>query len=586
MLYTHFLIFALYQPALPVPLGPAIRYVPPAVDATGQTVAFGSTVTPQGVVQDTIDLYAGAMKLASAITSVALTADGKQAVFADMLDGANEGVGTVDIASGIVRRFKIDTTGCVRPLLVCQACVFACVTSPHATPDGALLYAVRTNQPFHTMNMDGSGMKQLPIYSGSLAPSPQRVISNNGLVVFTSAAPFGPTFAPAATDVYVMTLDGASIHNLTSLGNSRVVSSNAVISADGATVVFQSNSSGQNQIWTVQSDGSGLRQLTSGPDEAGDPSLSADGSTVVFTQSGRLYLSNSGVTTKLTDFRYSVASAPVISDDGSRVAFLLGPAAGSPGAVYEINKDGTDLHPVYAPRTIAPRGVVSAASNVAPSPGGLISVYGINFTPDSLTGAEAFPLPDTLADVSLFVNGSKLPLLAVSPWQINAQLPQETSPQQAGFQVAFDDASTTPTATAGIVPAAPALFSTPTQRGDVTIFQAAAFHAGTTIPADDDHPAAPGEVLEMYGTGLGVTGPPVPAGLPSPGDPPALALVTPAVTIGDVEAKVLFAGLTPGLAGVYQVNIVVPAGMRPGRYAVTLKSGDTPAGSLATITLR
>lgn len=593
---------AFAQPTFPIFAGPAINFLPPAVDASGRIIAFGSTVAPQGMVQNAIDLYIGSAKAATGVTSVGVTSDGSSAVFTDM-GSEGEGIGIVDVSSGSVRRLNLDTQGCIRPLAICISCFFACVATPHATADGSkVLYAVRRSQPFFVVNSDGKGLKQLPVFSGALAPAPQRAIAGNGRVAFTSSAPFGPTFAASATDVHIMNLDGTNIRNLTNFGNnSAIYSSNATISADGTTVVFETNYAGagsppvqETQIWAVQWDGSRLRQLTFGPGAATSPSISADGKTGVFIQAGLIQilqpfgdLQPPGLRISIAPFRYSVPQSPVISDDGRRVTFLLGPTGFSAGAVYQVNVDGSGLRAVYAPRAISPRGVTSAAgSGLPPSPGGLISVYGINFSGDSLTQAPGFPLPQILGGASVILDGTKLPLLNVSPWQITAQLPPETPVRSSNFQASFADGAMTPPETIGIAAAAPALFITPPQPGGTIFSQAAAFHAGTAILADEEHPAHSGEILEMYGTGFGATEPLVAAGQPSPGNPVAIFTMPPPVRIGNMAASVAFAGLTPGLAGVAQVNVVVPDGLKPGRYGVSLQSGGMSTGAAGTIVLQ
>ena len=596
-----FLVPAWAQIGIPIFQGSTINFLPPAIDASGATIAFGSTVTQQGNVQNTIDLYVGSVKMVPNVTSVGLARDGKRAVFVDTAS-TGEGIGILDLASGTVRRVNVDTQRCIRPLALCISCFFACVATPHVTSDGSkILFAVRENQPFFTVNSDATGLTQLPVYSGALAPAAQRVISAGGRAVFTSSAPFGPTFAASATDVYTMNLDGTGIKNLTNFGNDgSIFSANAVISADGATIVFETNYAGANnkpaqemQIWAVQSDGSSLRQLTFGPGAATTPSISGDGKTGVYVQGGLISLLQPftnvqppGLRISIAVMRYSAAQSAVISEDGSRVAFLIGPLGGSAaGAVYQVSSGGSDLRPVYAPRAISPRGVVSAAGLAAPpSPGGLISVYGINFSGDSIVNASGFPLPPVLAGASVLASGSQIPMLSVSPWQITAQLPQEAAVQSTKFQASFADAVVTPAEAAEVSASAPALFFAPISQGVNTIYQAAAFHAGTAIPADDDHPAQAGEILEMYGTGIGVTDPMVGAGQPSPLSPPAQARVQPVVRIGNIEAKVLFAGLTPGLAGVAQMNVVVPSGLKAGRNVITFGNGSV--GTLGTIAVR
>ena len=95
---------------------------------------------------------------------------------------------------------------------------------------------------------------------------------------------------------------------------------------------------------------------------------------------------------------------------------------------------------------------------------------------------------------------------------------------------------------------------------------------GTLIT--DSSPAAPGEFVVIYSSGLGDTDIPVPSGTASPSNPPANVLNMPVLTLNNNTVPVLFAGLTPGLVGLYQVNFQVPAGtphrkLRPGADAQT-----------------
>jgi uncharacterized protein (TIGR03437 family) len=58
------------------------------------------------------------------------------------------------------------------------------------------------------------------------------------------------------------------------------------------------------------------------------------------------------------------------------------------------------------------------------------------------------------------------------------------------------------------------------------------------------------------------------------------------VTIGGVPATVQFAGLAPGFAGLYQVNVQVPTGVAPGdAVPVSLSIGGVAANT-ATIAIQ
>ena len=51
------------------------------------------------------------------------------------------------------------------------------------------------------------------------------------------------------------------------------------------------------------------------------------------------------------------------------------------------------------------------------------------------------------------------------------------------------------------------------------------------------------------------------------------------MTIGGVPAQVAFAGLTPGFAGLYQVNAVLPAGVASGSQVPVTVSVNGRAGA-------
>jgi uncharacterized protein (TIGR03437 family) len=83
----------------------------------------------------------------------------------------------------------------------------------------------------------------------------------------------------------------------------------------------------------------------------------------------------------------------------------------------------------------------------------------------------------------------------------------------------------------------------------------------------------------MYLTGMGPTNPAVATGAQSPSAPPAVVITQPVLTVDGQIATVLFAGLTPGGIGLYQVNFTVPANARTGDLEVVIKQGDVVANS-------
>ncbi len=197
--------------------------------------------------------------------------------------------------------------------------------------------------------------------------------------------------------------------------------------------------------------------------------------------------------------------------------------------------------------------VVNAADfgpNIAP--GGLITIFGTQLSPVNLATNE-IPLPTALGDSCLTVNGAPVPIIFVSPTQINAQLPFQTAGQTQ--LVLHTPGGVSDTFNLTILPGAPAVFSVP--NGSALPVPTVVRNSNNII-ATESNPIHRNDVLIIYLTGLGDTNPAGQTGLPSPSSPLAIAINQPTVSLGGVSLPVLFAGLTPGQVGLYQINVKVP----------------------------
>ena len=229
----------------------------------------------------------------------------------------------------------------------------------------------------------------------------------------------------------------------------------------------------------------------------------------------------------------------------------------SSGTIIVLSTSGfTVLSANYAVAVAPPQiaSVVNAANGQSPvAPGGLISVYGQNMSPVNMATSQ-IPLPTALGESCLVINGAPMPLLFVSPQQINGQLP---------FNVTGNSTLTihTPAGVSNnylfsVQPTAPSVFQTGVAGPDTGL--------ATIVRADDNqlvtptNPIHPKDTVIIYLTGMGQTFPAIAAGLPAPSDPLAEAVAAPTVTLGGAALSVGYAGLTPDSVGLYQINATVP----------------------------
>lgn len=225
-------------------------------------------------------------------------------------------------------------------------------------------------------------------------------------------------------------------------------------------------------------------------------------------------------------------------------------------------------------------GVVNAASFAKGqplAPGSIFSVFGSAMASSTPGAAASLPLPTSLAGASLVVGGITVPLYYSSAGQINAQIPFElganTRPQVVvRLSLPGNNAVTVPE-TILLDATRPGIFLADAQGQGVVIDT-----QGRVV--NSAAPAGAGDVVVVYCTGLGATNPAAITGRASPSDP-GVAVVQPTATIGGVSAPVQFAGLTPGLVGLYQVNVQIPAGVTPGsEVALVITQGGIASNSV------
>jgi uncharacterized protein (TIGR03437 family) len=109
---------------------------------------------------------------------------------------------------------------------------------------------------------------------------------------------------------------------------------------------------------------------------------------------------------------------------------------------------------------------------------------------------------------------------------------------------------------------------------------------GEQAVADSAHPVKAGDTLVIYCTGLGEVDPPTTAGTAASLTQLSYAINPVAVTVGGVPAAVLFAGLTPGYVGLYQINATVPRGVTAGDQVPVVVTAAGQSSTVVTVAVR
>jgi uncharacterized protein (TIGR03437 family) len=225
---------------------------------------------------------------------------------------------------------------------------------------------------------------------------------------------------------------------------------------------------------------------------------------------------------------------------------------------------------------LTPGGVVDSASFRSPvAPGSIVTFFGANLVAGS--GQAGATWPRTLAQTTVEVNSTTIPLYFVSTSQVIGQLPFEI-PAGTASAVVNSAGRRTNSVTFQVAATAPRIFM-------IGAPHAAALNQDGAVNTREA-PESRGNVITIFMTGLGAVDPPVATAQLAPASPLSRPVSVASAVIGGLPADVLFVGLAPGFIGLAQANLRIPEGAAPGAdVPVTLQVG-VEKSNVATIAVR
>ncbi|HWE50023.1 MAG TPA: IPT/TIG domain-containing protein, partial [Bryobacteraceae bacterium] len=238
-----------------------------------------------------------------------------------------------------------------------------------------------------------------------------------------------------------------------------------------------------------------------------------------------------------------------------------------------------------------PAATLNAASAITPqtvAPGSYVAIYGSALAESGYGLATTTPFTSTLDGTQVFLGGQPMPLYYASPTQINALVPQNL-PANTVLQMVVQRGSTRSAPIPLVItPYQPGIYSrnqAGTGQGSIEISGTALLAAPASA---NSRPAQRGaDYIAIYCTGLGPVagenGEAPPADGVAASYPPLYKTIAPVhVTVGGIDAPVVFAGLTPTLVGLYQVDAQVPDGAPAGdAIPVTIAITDPATGAVS-----
>ena len=284
-------------------------------------------------------------------------------------------------------------------------------------------------------------------------------------------------------------------------------------------------------------------------------------------------------------FKYSPSSSDMFYSQGAQVTVTAAPNPGFnfghwtgdligsyPTGVITMSAPSNIVANMIAVPYIAPAGILNGVGqtpSAAVAPGSIISIFGQSLASVVQVG-PVNPLPQSIGGTTVMINDSILPLLFVSPQQINAQLPSNLA--DGTYTLEIQNTQQPPiSGTFTVARNAPGLFFSTIG----STAYAMAFHADGSMVTTNS-PAAGGETVSMLGTGFGPYQKPVFDGFFPQNPPPAVAdSVDLSVNGVKVTSKTTAA---PGFTGLVTTQFQIPTGLPSGTSVpimVTINGTDS-----------
>jgi uncharacterized protein (TIGR03437 family) len=287
----------------------------------------------------------------------------------------------------------------------------------------------------------------------------------------------------------------------------------------------------------------------------------------------------------------SSSELPTTFIDSGTLQFSLAKDFFTLSGAYSINVVTPQAVPSNSvPFTVGAPGIVfSAVTNAgsyatgAIAPGEIINLFGSNIGPAVGVGLSLTPsglVSTLLGGVQVLFDGIPAPLVYARSDQLSAIVPYEVGGHPSTqVSIIFNGQSSAPLVVP-VAESAPSLFTADASGKS----QGAILNQDGSVNSPSN-PAGKGSVVVLYGTGEGATDPPSVNGqiagsvLPKP-------ILPVSVAIDGQDAQVLYAGAAPfEVAGVIQVNVLLPDGINSGSVPVVLKVGSatSQAGVLVSV---